>query len=147
MYREKKRTDAYMVDLKYLLDVDYEVPREIIIKGLRQQKHPGVLDIVIRMKITFEEKLFIIGISYIETTEVFTLSPGVYEVVETIKTLRNSLPTSLTFGITIDDITTRTNLTIKTTVNEQKEFEEKSFFHTLLGFMGSLHGKRSFKRR
>ena len=89
----------------------------------------------------------IIGISYVETTEVFTLSPGVYEVVETIKTLKNSLPTSLTFGITIDDLTTRTNLTIKTTGNEQKEFEEKSFFHTLLGFMGSLQGKRSFKRR
>ena len=51
-----------------------------------------------------------------------------------------TLQSSLIFYFTIDVLTKRTNLTIKTTKTEEPKFKEKSFFNNISGFIRKVYG-------
>ena len=63
----------------------------------------------------------------------YSLSPGVYEVVDLNNTLKNLLPDNVKVSVTIDDVRLKSNLKI----NQTLIFTEKSFFYTILGFTRS----------
>ena len=101
---------------------------------------------VIRRNLNFGEILSLFGINYItQTKESFTLQPGIYEVAEVNKTLKNFLSSNLLVDVTVDDNTMRTKLTIQTAKNEESKFNGKSIFHTKVGFMENAYNGRSVK--
>ena len=106
---------------------------------MSQQKyeadHSGIYDMVIRMKLTFDELISLAGMEYNRPKEeLFALSSGNYEVADINETTKNIWPSTLV-DIKLDDTTMRTNLTIQSTKNEESKFVEKSSLITILGHM------------
>ena len=63
----------------------------------------------------------------------YSLSPGIYEVVDLNNTLKYFLPDNVKVNVTIDNVGLKSNLE----VNQTLIFTEKSFFYTILGFTRS----------
>ena len=62
-----------------------------------------------------------------------SLNPGIYEVNELNKTLKNILPDNVEVSITIDDIRLKANIKISQCLNSTG----KCFFYTILGLTQS----------
>ena len=87
------------------------------------------------MRLSYDEIMDISDLKYIPTKRTgYSLTPGIYEVIDLNNTLKHILPDNVKVNITIDDIKLKSNL--KT--NQTKFFTEKSFFYTILGFNRSL---------
>ena len=86
------------------------------------------------MRLSYDEIMHILDSKYIpkKSTD-YSLSPGIYEVVDLNNTLKYILPDNVKVSVTIDDIKLKSN--IKT--NQTLIFTEKSFFYTILGFTRS----------
>ena len=76
------------------------------------------------MQLTYNEVINIWGIKYISTNRtVYSLNPGIYEVIDIYNTLKFILPDNVKVSVTIDDIRLKSNLKI----NQPLIFIEKSF--------------------
>ena len=86
------------------------------------------------MRLSYNEIMDILDLKYIPTKRTgYSLSPGIYEVVDLNNTLNYILPDNVKVNVTIDDIRLKSNLRI----NQTLIFTEKSFFYTILGFTQS----------
>ena len=63
----------------------------------------------------------------------YSLNPGIYEVIDSNKTLKYILPDKLKVSVSIDGVRLKSNLKIIQTLI----FTEKSFFYTILGYTRS----------
>ena len=96
--------------LLYFSDLHYEVDREVIIQMLKTQKYRDeaspIYDMVLVIKLTFYERLSIIGIKDIQVREdFFTALTGICKVVDTKQASKNFLSSKLSLDTIIDKIT------------------------------------------
>ena len=83
------------------------------------------------MQLTYNETIDILDLKYIRTKRIgYSLTPGIYEVVDLNNTLKHILPDNLKLTITIDDIRLKSNLKS----NQALIFTEKSFFLYIFRF-------------
>ena len=86
------------------------------------------------MRLSYDEIMDILDLKYIPTKRTgYSLSPGIYEVIDLNNTLKHILSDNVKVSITIDDIGLKSNLKI----NQTLIFTETSFFYTILGFTRS----------
>ena len=77
---------------------------------------------VVKMKLTFNETISILGTKNLKRTEdSSTLPPDVHEIVAFYETWRNILPSKILFDSPTEDILLRTNLSTFTTKNEEHD--------------------------
>ena len=113
---------------------DFDTQKNEIIEELKNAKYNNLEDLVYRMRLSYDEIMDILDLNYIPTKRTgFSLSPGIYEVVDLNNTLKHILPENVKVNITLDDIRLKSNLKI----NQTLIFTEKSFFYTILGFTQS----------
>ena len=128
--RGKEELNSWDAEYSFTLsDLQYEVHGVFLLQGLRSEKYGSdnseIYDLVIKMKLTFEEIISRIGVKNIEhTEEISTLPPGVYGEVDNNEALKNFLPIFLLLVITIDNFTMRTNLAKNTTKKEEAKLVE-----------------------
>ena len=106
----------------------------------------GIIDMVITMNLTFDERNFKIGRKFIRTkNEFISFPPGTYEDEDIKKTYEKQFNINVMLQITIDT-TMRTNRTIHTTRNEEFIFIKVYFrTNTILLFIGRAHGELTHK--
>ena len=86
------------------------------------------------MRLSYDEIIDTLDLKYIPTKRTgYSLTPGIYEVIDLNNTLNYILPNNVNVNITIDDIRLKSNLQI----NQTLIFTERSFFYTILGFTQS----------
>ena len=120
-------------DKEYKLS-DFDNQTYEIIEELKKVRYNDLKDLVYRMRLSYDEIMNILDLKYIPTKRTgYSLDPGIYEVVDSNKTLKHILPDNLKVNITIDDIRLKSNLKI----NQTLIFTEKSFFYRILGFTQS----------
>ena len=113
---------------------DFDNQKYEIIEEIKKAKYNDLEDLVYRMRLSYDETMDILDLNYIPTKRTgYSLTPGIYEVVDLNNTLNHILPDNVKVNITIDDIRLKSNL--KT--NQTLIFSEKSFFYTILGFTQS----------
>ena len=89
------------------------------------------------MQLTYDEIMDILDWKFIRTKRTrYSLNPGIYEVVDLNNSLKYILPDNVKVSITIDDVRLKCNLKN----NQTLVFNDKSFFHTTLGFTQSHQG-------
>ena len=130
----RKRGDIIkMGDKEYKLS-DFDNHKYEIIEKLKKVRYNDLKDLVYRMRLSYDGIMDILDLKYIPTKRTgYSLNPGIYEVVDLINTLKQSLPNNVKVNITIDDIRLKSNLKI----NQTLIFTEKFFFYTILGFTQS----------
>ena len=78
------------------------------------------------MNVIFEEKTSTSGKQFMKPAEgIFTIPPGVFEVVDTNENLKTISPSILSVVTTTEDITLKGNLTRQTTRNKDIKIVEK----------------------
>ena len=108
--------------------------KDEILEELKNVKYNDLEDLVYRFKLTYDEIMDILDLKYIPTKRTgYSLSPGIYEIIDLNNTLNHILPNNVNVNITIDDIRLKSNLEI----NQTLIFTERSFFYTILGFTQS----------
>ena len=113
---------------------DFDSQKYEIIEELKNVKYNDLEDLVYRMRLSYDEIMNILDLKYIPTKRTsYSLSPGIYEVIDLNNTLKFILPDNVKVNITIDDIRLKSNLKI----NQTLIFTERSFFYTILGFAQS----------
>ena len=113
---------------------DFDTQKFEIIGDLKNVKYNDLEDLVYRMRLSYDEIMDILDLNYIPTKRTgYSLTPGIYEIVNLNNTLNHILPDNIKINITIDDIRLKSNLKI----NQTLIFTEKSFFYTILGFIQS----------
>ena len=111
--------------------------KDEILEYLKNAKFNDLEDMVYRFQLTYDEIMDILDLKYTPTKRTgYSLSPGIYEVVDLNNTLKHILPDNVKINITIDDIRLKSNL--KT--NQTLLFTNKSFFYTILGYSPSHQG-------
>ena len=86
------------------------------------------------MQLTYDEIIDILVLKYIPTKRtVYSLNPGIYEVIDLCNTLKYVPPDNVKENVTTDDIRLKANLKIIQTLI----FTEKSFFFTILDYTQS----------
>ena len=130
----KKRGNKIKIgDVEYKLS-DFDNQKYEILQELKNAKYNDLEDLVYRMRLSYDEIMDILDLNYFPTKRIgYSLSPGIYEVVDLINTLKHILPNNVKVNVTIDDIRLKSNLKI----NQTLLFTEKSFFYTILGFTQS----------
>ena len=122
-----------IADNEYKLS-DFDNQKYEILEELKKVKYNDLEDLVYRMRLSYDEIMNILDLIYIPTKRSgFTLSPGIYEIVDLNNTLKYILPDNVKLTVSIDDIRLKSNLKI----NQILIFTEKSFFYTILGFTQS----------
>ena len=92
---------------------------------------------VFRMELLYGEIENIIDMKYIDASSTgYTFPPGIYEITDINLMLKSLLPDEVKVKISVDDVRVKSNLT----GNKTKQFTEKSFFYTILGFSQSNSG-------
>ena len=116
---------------------DFDNQKNEILEKLKIIKFNDMEDLVYRMKLTYNEIIYILDLKYIATRRTgYSLPPGIYEVSVLNNILKHMLPDNVEVTITIDDIRLKANLKI----NQTLLFTNKSFFYTILGFTQSQQG-------
>ena len=111
--------------------------KDEILEALKIAKFNDLEDMVYRFQLTYDEIMDILDLKYIPTKRmVYSLNPGIYQVIDLNNTLKYILPNNVKVNITIDDIRSKSNL--KT--NQTFLFTSKSFFYTILGYTQSHQG-------
>ena len=91
------------------------------------------------MSVNFEEKTSTSGKKFMKPTEeIFTIPPGVFEVVDTNENLKTISPSILSVVTTTEDITLKGNLTIHTTRNKELKIVENQFYYDI-GIHGGVY--------
>ena len=86
------------------------------------------------MQLTYDEIIDKLDLKYIATKRTeYSLSPGIYEVVDLNNSLKYFLPDHVKVSVTIDDVRLKSNLKFNQTLISTA----KSFFYTILGFTQS----------
>ena len=86
------------------------------------------------MRVSYDEFIDILDLKYFPTKILgYSLTPGIFEVIDLNNTLKRILPDNVKVNVTIDDVRLKSNLKI----NQTLIFTEKSLFYTILGFTGS----------
>ena len=130
---KKRGNKIKIADKEYKLS-DFDTQKNEIIEELKNAKYNNIGDLVYRMRLSYDEIMDILDLNYIPTKRTgYSLSPGIYEVVDLNNTLKHILPDNVKVNITIDDIKLKSNLN----TNQTFLFTKKSFFHTILGFTQS----------
>ena len=120
-------------DNEYQLS-DFDTQKNEILEELKNAKYNDLEDLVYRMRLSYDEIMNILDLKYIPTKRTgYSLSPGIYEVVDLNNTLKHILPDNVKVNVTIDDIRLKSNLII----NQTLIITEKFFFYTILGFTQS----------
>ena len=120
-------------DIEYKLS-DFDNQKHEILEELKNAKYNNLEDLVYRMRLSYDEIMDILDLKYIPTKRTgYSLTPGIYEVVDLNNTLKYILPDNVKINIAIDDIRLKSNL--KT--NQTLIFTEMSFFYTILGYTQS----------
>ena len=120
-------------DKEYKLS-DFDNQKYEIIEELKKVGYNDLKDLVYRMRLSYNEIMDILDLKYIPTKRTgYSLSPGIYEVVDLNNTLKHILPDNVKISITIDDIRLKSNLKI----NQTLIFTERSCFYKILGFTQS----------
>ena len=129
----KRGNKIKIADNEYKLS-DFDTQKNEILEELKKAKYNDLKDLVYRMQLTYNEIIDILDLEYIPTKRIgYSLNPGIYEVIDLNNTLKYILPENVKVTITIDDIRLKSNLK----VNQTLIFTEKSFFHTISGFIQS----------
>ena len=119
------------------MNISYQIlmlKKNEILEQLKNVKYNDLKDLVYRMRLSYNEIMDILDLTFILTKRTgYSLNPGIYEVVDLNNILKYILPNNVKVNITIDDIRLKSNL--KT--NQTLIFTEKSFFYTILGFTKS----------
>ena len=72
---------------------------------LKRVKYKYLEDMVYRVELTYDQTIEIFDVKYIaESTLVYTLVPGVYEIIDINSMLKSLLPNKVKVNITIDGI-------------------------------------------
>ena len=101
-----------------------------ILEELKNVKYNDLEDFVYRMQLTYGELMDILDLKYIPTKRTgYSLSPGIYEVIDLNTTLKHILHDNVKVNITIDDVRLKANLKI----NQNLLFTNRSFFYSILG--------------
>ena len=126
----RKRGFKKIGDNEYLLS-DFDNQKNEILDELKKAKYNDLEDLVYRMQLTYDEIIDVLDLKYIRTKRTgYSLSPGIYEVVDLNNTLKYVLPDNVKVTFTIDDIRLKSNIKI----NQTLIFTEKSFFYSILGY-------------
>ena len=130
----RKRGNTIKIGEKEYKLSDFDNQKYEILQELKNAKYNNLEDLVYRMRLSYDEIMDILDLKYIPTKRTgYSLSPGIYEVIDLNNTLKYILPDNVKVNITIDDIRLKSNLKI----NQTLIFTEKSFFYTILGFTQS----------
>ena len=129
----KRGNEIKIGDKEYKLS-DFDNQKYEILEELKKTKYNDLGDLVYRMQLTYDEIIDVLDLKYISTKRiVFSLDPGIYEIVDLKNTLKYILPDNVKINITIDDIRLKSNLKTNPTLL----FTKKYFFYTILGFTQS----------
>ena len=102
--------------------------KQEILEELKNAKYNNFEDMVYRFQLIYDEIINIIDLKYIPTKRtIYSLNPGIYEVVDLNNTLKYILPVNVILSVTIDDVRLKSNLKN----NQTLFFTEKSFFHKI----------------
>ena len=83
------------------------------------------------MQLTQDEYVDNLDLKYLLIKKmVYSLNPGIYEIVDLNNTLNYNLVDNVKVSVTIDDVRLKSNLKN----NQTLIFTEKYFFYTILGF-------------
>ena len=130
---EKRGNKIKIANKEYKLS-DSDNQKNGIIEELKNAKYNDLEDLVYRMRLSYDEIMNILNLKYFPTKRtVYSLNPGIYEVVDLNNTLNHILPDNVKVNIAIDDIRLKSNLKI----NQTLIFTERSFFYTILAFTQS----------
>ena len=120
-------------DKKYKFS-DFASQKNEILEELKNVKYNDLDDLVYRMQLTYDEIIDILDLKYIPTKRTgYSLTLGIYEVVDLNISVKYILPDNVKVSVTIDNVRLKSNLKTNQTLN----FTEKSFFYTILGFTRS----------
>ena len=98
---------------------------------MKRVKYRDLEDIVLREQLTYDEIVVLLGVKYItRSTKGYTLTPGIFEVVDIKMMLKFPLPRGVKVNITGDNIRLKSNLTN----NKTNRFTKKIFFLHNIGF-------------
>ena len=129
----EKRKKIKIADNEYKLS-DFDTQKIEILGELRKVKYNDLEDLVYRMQLTYDEIMDILDLKYIPTKRMgYSVSPGIYEVVDLNNTLKYILPDNVKVSVTIDDVRIKTDLKS----NQILIFTENFFFYKILGFTQS----------
>ena len=133
----RKRGNTIKIgDKEYKLP-DFDNQKYEILEELRKVKYNDLADLVYRMQLTYDEIIDVLDLKYISTKRIgYSLSPGIYEIIDLNNTLKHILPDNVKVSVTIDDIRLKSNLK----KNQTLIFTEKYFFYTTLRFTQSHQG-------
>ena len=113
---------------------DFDTYKNQILKELKNVKYKDLEDLVYRRQLTNDGIMDILDLKYIPIkSTVYSIIPGIYEIIDLNTTLEHILPDNMKVNITIDVI--RLKSILKT--NQTLIFTEKSFFYTILSFTRS----------
>ena len=130
----RKRSNKIKIgDNEYKLS-DCDTQKNDILEELKNVKYNHIEDLVYKMQLTYDEIIDVLDFKYIPIKRTgYSLSLGIYEVIDLNNTLKHILPDEVKVNPTIDDIRLKSNLKIIQTLI----FTEKSFFYTISGFTRS----------
>ena len=122
----RKRGNIIKIEDKEYKLSDFDTQKNEILEELRNVKYNDLRDLIYRMRLSYDEIIDILDLEYIPTKRiVYSLNPGIYEVVDLNNTLKYILPDNVKVTFTIDDIRLISNLKI----NQTLIFREKYFLH------------------
>ena len=91
-------------DNEYKLS-DFDTQKNEIVEELKNVKYNDLKDLVYRRQLTYDEIMDILDLKYIPTKRTrYSLTLGIYEVLDFNNTLKYILPDTVEVNITIDDI-------------------------------------------
>ena len=106
-------------------------------QNYKKVKRHDLEDVVYGMELTFDEFMDVLELKYSNATSIgYTLTPGIFEIIDINLMLKSLLPDELKVSITIDDVRLKSNLTTHKSIRSSK----KSFIYTILGLTQSHSG-------
>ena len=88
------------------------IKKNEILEELRNVKNNDLRDLIYRMRLSYDEIIYILDLEYIPTKRIgFSLNPNIYNVVDINNALKKILPDNVKTNVTIDEKKYKTNLT------------------------------------
>ena len=113
-----------------------------ILEKLKNVRHKDLEDLVHRRQLTYDEIRDILDLNYIPTKRTgYSLNPGVYEVSDINKTLKQILLDNVKVSVTIDDFRLKSNITTNPTLI----FTEKSFLYNFSFYSNTFLSSRRYR--
>ena len=124
------------------MNISYQIlilKKNEILEELKNVKYNDLKDLIYKMRLSYDEIMDILDLKYIPTKRtVYSLNPGIYEVVDLNNTLKIIFTDNVKVNITIDDIRLKSNFKIIQTLM----FTNKSFFYIRIYPISSKSVKR-----